>query len=84
VIHDGFAQDSNRVQRMARTLDVDLGQAVLDGRLTWFPYPDMVARCGLCKGAKDCERWMDGHASGATEAPDYCRNRGIFEALKAS
>jgi hypothetical protein len=77
-----FARHSALLQKMAHALDVDLGQALLEGRLRRFPYDDLVARCSHCAQTEDCERWLDAHMAGSTEAPDYCRNRAVFEHLK--
>lgn len=77
-----FARHSALLQKMAYALDVDLGQALLDGRLAQFPYRDLVSRCAGCDGTQDCERWLDAHMAGAAEAPAYCRNRAVFAHLK--
>lgn len=77
-----FARHSTLLQKMAHALDVDLGQALLEGRLRRFPYDDLVARCSHCTHADSCERWLESHMAGAAAAPDYCRNRAVFEHLK--
>ncbi len=77
-----FAFHSERLQQMAATLGVDLGQAVLTDKLDTFPFQDMVYRCSKCHEVLACEHWLAAHESGAADAPDYCRNKYVLEALQ--
>lgn len=70
------------VNRMADTVGVDMGQALLDGRLTGQDLRSMVTSCCACDGAADCPGWMDAHAGGAPSAPDYCNNRDRLGQLR--
>lgn len=79
---DNFARHSELLQKMASTLGADLGQAVLTDRLGYFPFQDMVYRCSKCPKVDACENWLQDHASGATETPDYCRNKHLLEGLR--
>jgi len=82
IIQD-FASYSQRVQRMARTVGVDLGQAVLAGRLQHFPFSDIVFRCSRCPEHSACAIWLDAHQTGASEPPAYCRNTVLLKSLQA-
>lgn len=78
-----FAVHSELLQKMSNTLGVDLGQAVLTDKLHNFPFEDMVYRCSKCDRVGDCEEWLAEHQSGASETPDYCRNKHLIEGLRA-
>lgn len=79
---ENFTFHSERLQEMAATLGVDLGQAVLTDKLDNFPFHDMVFRCSKCRALKACEHWLAAHESGAADAPDYCRNKHVLEGLQ--
>ncbi|MCV2869589.1 DUF6455 family protein [Defluviimonas sp. WL0002] len=79
-----WLRHSALVGRMAHTLDIDLGQAILDARLKGMSFDAMVDACQTCKGIGDCERWLDAHMSGAKDAPVYCCNRAVFASLRDS
>lgn len=70
------------VARMAETLGVDLGQAILDRRIDGQGLRSAVVACCACEAADACPGWMDAQATPAPEAPDYCRNRDRLAALK--
>ena len=82
IIQD-FVPHSERMQKMAETIGVDLGQAVLAGKLRNFPISDMVFRCSRCLEKTACEAWVGAHKTGATEVPDFCRNKILLEGLQA-
>ena len=78
-----FAQHSQRVQDMADRLNVDLAHAVLSGKLRRFPYEDVVARCSRCAAQEACNAWLKAASGTTSHAPDYCRNKHLFEGLQA-
>jgi uncharacterized protein DUF6455 len=82
IIQD-YVSHSKRVQKMAKTIGVDLGQVVLAGRLRNFPISDIVFRCSRCPEHRACEIWMDAHATGATDTPAYCRNKVVLKSLQS-
>ena len=77
-----FENQSKLVRQMADMLEVDLGEAVLSGKLNNFPYQDIVHRCSRCLEQDACQKWMDTNAPGQAETPSYCRNKRILENLR--
>lgn len=39
-----------------------------------------VSRCGQCDQTEACEHWLENNPV-ADHAPDYCRNRDLFDRL---
>jgi Family of unknown function (DUF6455) len=81
-IIQNFVLHSERVQKMARTIGVDLSQAVMAGRLRNFPFSDIVFRCSKCPEHRACAIWLDAHETGATDPPAYCRNKVVLKSLQ--
>jgi hypothetical protein len=69
------------INRMAETLQVDLGDALINGRLPPEGLRAAVLSCTACEGAGECPGWLDSHAEAASHAPGYCRNADLFERL---
>ena len=46
-------------------------------------YRRAAIRCLSCDKAGECEAWLDARNE-PEDAPDYCRNRGLFSRLKAT
>jgi len=65
---------------MAKALDVDLGAAMAEGRLSRADYAAMVTACRGCTGAGACRKVLDAVES-LPEAPGYCVNRETLPAL---
>ena len=70
------------VNRMASTVGADLETALLRGQLGGQELRSAVLRCVGCEGGADCPDWLAAHETGATETPEYCRNRNLFAALR--
>lgn len=70
------------MQRMADTVDVDLGDAVASGRISGADLRAATLRCYYCTAAETCSAWMSAGAPGAEDgAPRYCENRLLFDRL---
>jgi hypothetical protein len=70
-------------QGMARTVGVNLTEAIAAGRMTRSGLGDMVVRCASCESSERCVRWMsDGRHLGG-DPPAYCLNHEAIEALRA-
>lgn len=69
------------VDRMARTVGVDLEGAVLDGTARFDDLADAVLRCADCSDPGHCARWL-AEAETRDQPPGYCRNGDLFAALK--
>jgi len=70
-------------QGMARTLGINLSEAMAEGRLDADDYAEMVTRC---RGAACCARciaWMGQQGAGASAAPDFCVNADRLNALRS-
>ena len=71
------------VDRMARTLGMDLEEEVYAGQLDPETLCDTVLRCTGCTDPDGCEAWMAAQAGPVEATPIMCRNGEVFAALKA-
>jgi len=71
------------VGQMARARDVDLTEAMLQGKLTEEAYRSAVIRCTHCESPEACAEWLRDHPDSATTTPEYCRNGHLFRRIKA-
>lgn len=71
------------VDRMARTLGMDLEEEVYAGQLDPETLCDTVLRCTGCTDPDGCEAWMAAQAGPVETEPIMCRNGEVFAALKA-
>jgi phage tail tube protein FII len=73
-------EHSDLVNRMADKLDVDLGTEMLDHYISAEGYRTAVMRCTRCDSVDQCKGFLaeGGHAD---HAPEYCRNKGLLNAL---
>ncbi|MCC5987013.1 MAG: hypothetical protein JJT95_04975 [Pararhodobacter sp.] len=75
------ARHSLLVGRMAEALGIDLEEAALRGHFDDAEHQRAIARCTGCEGGADCPHWLEAHDTGASVAPAYCRNAGLFATL---
>ena len=75
---DTLDRHADLVSGMAARTGTDLGDALIEGRLTPDRLRAAVLRCTACAAPGDCERHL---ASDGTDVPGYCRNAGLFAAL---
>jgi len=68
------------MMRMSKTVGVDLGEALREGRLSARSYADAVTRCRGCDNAQGCAAWLD-QTETAAHTPVYCRNADVFDGL---
>lgn len=67
------------VRRMGERAGVDLGEALIAGRLSAEAYRSSVFACSQCGRVGACEKLLaDGDKAAA---PDYCANKSIFDHL---
>jgi len=71
------------VNRMADALDVDFAEELQRGRLMPQELRSAVFRCTNCSNPDSCEAWLEAHADGADDTPEYCRNRNLMAALRS-
>lgn len=70
-------------QGMARTVGVNLTEAIAAGRITRSDLADLVVRCAGCEFPERCVRWMaDGRHLGE-DPPAYCLNHEAIAAIRA-
>ncbi|MFT4959581.1 MAG: hypothetical protein ACI92Z_000657 [Paracoccaceae bacterium] len=70
------------VDQMAETLGVDLQKVALSGELLIDEISDAVLSCADCSHPDSCQGWTGEHKDGATQTPDYCRNREMFHSFR--
>lgn len=71
------------VRRMADTLGVDLAEEMQAGRLPPEDLRNSVLRCVGCLEAGACRQFLELNAEdGAEEAPGFCRNKALLEAMR--
>lgn len=70
------------VDRMAQALDLDLEELALRGDVSISAIEDAVLSCTGCSKPEACQQWLDTKAEAAHATPGYCRNSGMFAALK--
>ncbi len=70
------------VGEMARVRGVDIGQAMLDGKLSGEAFRNAVRRCTSCESPEACAVWLSEHAAGAEASPQYCRNGHLLNRLR--
>ena len=66
---------------VARTVRVNLSDALTAGKITPTDYADMVTRCRRCPNVATCEAWLAENGAGAREVPAHCANADILNAL---
>jgi hypothetical protein len=69
---------------MSNKAGVDLGLEYLDGNLSRSDLRIAVFTCTECTHVKECESFLDQVGSVMEGIPDYCLNKPMISALKAS
>lgn len=69
------------VGRMADTLGVDLVEAAQRGDIGEGSLRNAVHTCMGCTQPGACESWLDAHSQGASETPDFCRNKAMLDRM---
>ncbi len=67
---------------VARSMGINLSQAMGMGRLAPEQYAHMVTECRKCAFVTECENWLARNGAGATTAPDVCANAELLQTLK--
>ena len=68
---------------VARTIGLNLAEAMAAGQLTPDGYTEMVARCRLARCAEACAQWLGQQAGGEADAPPpYCAHLAQFSAQR--
>ena len=70
--------DPNRAfwltRSVARTVGLNLSDAIDEGKLSVEDYAEMVTRCRMCPHPETCEVWLAANGKGALLVPDHCAN----------
>ncbi|MBN2906379.1 MAG: hypothetical protein JXJ18_06715 [Rhodobacteraceae bacterium] len=69
-------------QGMARTIGVNVNEALSVGRMGRGEFAELVARCCHCDRGESCMAWMACQSAGAEDLPGYCALKPRIEALK--
>ena len=70
------------VDQMAKTVGVDLEEAVLQGIAEFDDLADAVLRCTGCSDPAHCAGWL-AETNTRQTPPSYCRNYDLLMDLKA-
>lgn len=76
------AQHGALMNRMAKTLGVDLDAAELRGELPPEQREEMLLACTGCADPTGCAQWL-ARTQSADAAPGYCRNDDVLRRLAA-
>lgn len=78
--------DPNRhfwiTRSIARTMDLNLSEAMSAQRLTTADYAGLVTRCRMCPHVERCLSWLGETGGVASAAPEFCPNADCLNALK--
>lgn len=82
-------QDCGRLSRhfwltrgMARTIGVNMSEALRDGKLSLAEYSHAIATCCACGQSARCIEWMSHQGAGAAALPEFCAVKPVIEALR--
>lgn len=78
-----MARHAALVDKMSTALGVDLEESVLRAQLRPDTLVDAVLSCTNCTNPGACETWLATRDGVEQQPPGYCRNTGLFAALKA-
>ena len=73
---------AKRSSAMMDALGIDLETWVMRDAVGPDIDDEVASRCAACHQIEDCESWIAG-TDAAINAPDYCRNRALFDQLTA-
>ncbi|WP_366141056.1 DUF6455 family protein [uncultured Ruegeria sp.] len=73
---------TDQLPAMAKALDVSLDQAANEGKIHNFQRHNAAFRYSECSKKPACETWLAKNSARATNAPNYCRNKALLEALR--
>ncbi|GAB4261403.1 MAG: hypothetical protein Kow0013_05910 [Pararhodobacter sp.] len=82
-LFDRIERHATLVNRMADTVHADLAEALQRETLTALDLRNAVMNCVGCEAPDACEHWLEEHPAGASDTPDYCRNRELMQRLRA-
>lgn len=68
---------------VARSMGLNLSEAMAEGALHPQEYAEMVTKCRQCPFVLECQQWLAKHGSGAECAPETCLNAAQLNSLKA-
>ena len=77
-----YTRHARLVDHMAGTLGIDLDEQMMRGKVTASQIDDAVLSCTGCTQPCACDAWLSAQTETAPEAPGYCRNAALFDALR--
>ncbi|MEL7257296.1 MAG: DUF6455 family protein [Pseudomonadota bacterium] len=84
-VHNRSLGDADRhfwINRsLARSLDVNLSEAMMEKDLTAKEYAMLVTRCRACQNVESCVSWLANCSARSDCAPDFCPNAETFNRL---
>lgn len=82
-LFDKLDHHGNLMHRMAETVHADVSDAMMRGRISGQDIRNAVFACVGCEGGAECPDWLEAHADGAEDTPDYCRNREMLARIRS-
>ncbi len=80
---DRIDRHATLMHRMSDTVGAELGDALVEGRLSAEALRGAVLSCTRCDSVDACEQWLAEHEDDtAQSAPEYCRNRELLARLR--
>lgn len=77
-----YTRHARLVDHMADRLGIDLDEQMMRGRLRASEIDDAVLSCTGCTQPGACDAWLAARTGTAPDAPAYCRNVALFDALR--
>lgn len=77
-----FNQHFWQLRALARSADLDLGEAMREHRISAMDYAAIVTRCRAAGCAQRCALWLAANAHLKGEIPEFCVNKEALEALR--
>ena len=66
---------------MAKAVGADLHDAAMVNAFAPETYRQIVLKCTGCAEVEACKSWTRSQSATADAAPDYCRNKALFDTL---
>ena len=77
-----FNPHFKQLRVIAQRAGADLGEALLEGRITEAEYSAAITRCRAASCLQACAYWLEAPSPDHPPVPDFCANREAFEGLR--
>ena len=76
-----LGKSAQRSSQMMDALGVDVETSTMRGDVEPGEDQEIVLRCAACNEGDTCDKWLADPARLHKNAPDYCRNKALFDHL---